>query len=91
MIQENLETNFLVHLLYRKLILVEIEKKVIEISCGLMDDDIYSTEDAIDALMQVIDLIEMERQGIMGDIGSGYKKGETVEEPYLDYLIVYKN
>ncbi len=78
MIEENFETNFLVHQLYRKLTLVEVEKKVIEISCSLMNDEIYSIEDAVDALMQVIDLIEMERQGITSDIESSLKKTEKV-------------
>ncbi len=78
MIQENLETNFLVHQLYRKLVLVEVEKKVIEISCSLMNDEVYSVEDAVDGLMQVIDLIEMERQGIVNDIGLHLKKSAEV-------------
>lgn len=90
MIKENLESSFLVHQLHRKLAIVEIEKKVIEISCALMDDEIYSTEDAVDALMQVIDLIEMERQGIISDMKSSYKQSEEMGTSIREYMGVYR-
>ncbi len=55
---------------------------IIEISCNLMTDEIYSTEDAVDALLQVIDLIEMERQGIVSDIGSNPEKRSKLAEAF---------
>lgn len=91
MIGEKLNMNFLVQKLHRKLALVEVEKKVIEISFSLMDDEIYSTEDAVDALMQVLDLIEIEHQGIISDIGSGYKQSEKMGTSIREYMGVYEN
>jgi len=64
------QENILAEQLNRKLALVEIEKKLIELSCSLISDEIYSTEDAVDALLKVIDLIKLERQVITSDIRS---------------------
>lgn len=64
MLKEDLVRN-----LYRKLALAEIERELIKISCSLMEDDVYTVNDAVGELMEVIDLIEMERQGIESDIG----------------------
>ena len=90
MLQEKLETNSLVDHLHLKLALVEIEKKVIEISCSLMEDEIYSVDDAVDGLMQIIDLIEIERQGIISDMKSGYKQSEDTGNYCKEYMEVYR-
>lgn len=68
MLSENVNKDYLVTKLYRKLALVEIESKLIKISCSLMDDEVYTIEDAVQELIEIINLIEMERQGIMSDI-----------------------
>lgn len=34
-----------------------------------MDDEVYTIDDAVHELMEIINLIELERQGIMSDIG----------------------
>lgn len=62
-LQEDLTRN-----LYRKLTLVEIERELIKISCSLMEDDVYTVDDAVGELTKIIDLIEMERQGIVSDM-----------------------
>lgn len=64
MLKEDLVRN-----LYRKLALVEIERELIKISCSLMEDDVYTVDDAVGELIKIIDLIEMERQGIVSDMG----------------------
>lgn len=76
MINEKLEMNLLVNKLDQKIILVEIEKKVLEISYSLLDDDIYSTNDAVNELMQVVALIEVEREAVMSDIGKVLSEGK---------------
>lgn len=67
-VKEKLEKGFLVNKLYKKLSLVEIERQLIKISCNLMEDEVYTVDDAVEALIEVINLIEVEREGIMSDI-----------------------
>lgn len=33
-----------------------------------MEDDVYTVDDAVGELIEIIDLIEMERQGIVSDM-----------------------
>lgn len=68
MLNQKVNKNDLVRKLYRKLTLVEIERQLIKISCNLMEDEVYTVDDAINEIVEIIDLIEMERQGIMNDI-----------------------
>ncbi|GGN67460.1 MULTISPECIES: hypothetical protein [Oceanobacillus] len=69
MLREKVLKEDLVRNLYRKLALVEIERALIKISCSLMEDDVYTVDDAVGELIKIIDLIEMERQGIVSDMG----------------------
>ncbi len=62
---------------------------MIEVSRSLIDD-VYSIEDAVDALIQMIDLIEMERQGIISDMRSGYKQREEKGTFCKEYVGVYR-
>lgn len=68
MLREKVLKEDLVRNLYRKLALVEIERELIKISCSLMEDDVYTADDAVSELVKIIDLIEMERQGIVRDM-----------------------
>ncbi len=68
MLNQKVNKNDLVRKLYRKLTPVEIERQLIKISCNLMEDEVYTLDDAINEIVEIIDLIEMERQGIMNDI-----------------------
>lgn len=77
MLKENLNKDYLVKSLYRKLALTEIEGKLIQISCSLMEDEVYTIENATRELVEVIYLIEMEREGIMGDIRALEKEDVT--------------
>lgn len=69
MTTQTAQKEVLVNKLYRKLALVEMERKLIKVSCNLMEDEVYTVEDAAHELMEIISLIEMERQGIISDIG----------------------
>lgn|SRR5699024_1391365 len=73
MAKEILDDHVLTHKLNQKLVLVEIEQQLIKISCGLIDDDMYTKEDAIIALMEALALIDMEQQSLMGEINAEYK------------------
>ena len=68
MLREKVLKEDLVRNLYRKLFLVEIERELIKISCSLMEDDVYTVDDAVGELIEIIDLIEMERKGIVSDM-----------------------
>ena len=68
MLREKVRQENLVRNLYRKLALVEIERELIKISCSLMEDDVYTVDDAVGELIEIIDLLEMERQGIVSDM-----------------------
>ena len=68
MSQEKAKKDYLVKKLYRKLALVEIESQLIQISCNLMDDEVYTVDEAVHELIEIINLVEMERQVIMTDI-----------------------
>lgn len=68
MLREKLLKDDLVRKLYRKLALVEIERKLIKISCSLMEDEVYTAGDAVEEIEEIINIIEMERQGIMHEI-----------------------
>ncbi|MFA1822765.1 hypothetical protein ACDX78_21880 [Virgibacillus oceani] len=69
MTTQTAQKELLVNKLYRKLALVEMERKLIKVSCNLMEDEVYTVDDAAHELMEIISLIEMERQGIISDIG----------------------
>lgn len=69
MATQTAQKDVLVNKLYGKLALVEMERKLIKISCNLMEDELYTVDDAVQELMDIIQLIEMERRGIMSDIG----------------------
>lgn len=68
MSQGKAKKDYLVKKLYRKLALVEIESQLIQISCNLMDDEVYTVDEAVHELIEIINLIEMERQVIMSDM-----------------------
>ena len=69
MLTEKVSKEELARKLYRKLALVEIERELIKIPCSLMEDDVYTVDDAVCELIKIIDLIEMERQGIVSEMG----------------------
>lgn len=68
MLEQKINNDDLVKVLYRKLVLVEIERQLIKISCSLMEDEVYTVDDAVDEILELINVIELERQGIMSDI-----------------------
>lgn len=68
MIKKKTNKDYLVQKLYWKLALLEIERQFIKISCNLMDDEEYTVDDAVHELIEVISLIEMEREGVSRDI-----------------------
>lgn len=69
MLEQKINNDNLAKVLYRKLALVEIERQLIKISCGLIEDEVYTVDDAVDEILELIHLIELERQGIMSDMG----------------------
>lgn len=68
MLREKVLKEDLVRKLYRNLALVEIESELIKISFSLMEDDVYTVDDAVAKLIEIINLLEMERQGIVKDM-----------------------
>jgi len=68
MLKEGVNKDHLVSRLYSKLALVEMESKLIKISCSLMEDEVYTQEDAVQELIEIIDIIEIERQGVVRDM-----------------------
>jgi len=77
MMKEERKTNILADNLYRRLALVEIERRIMEISCCLLGDELYSKEDAFNGLMEVLSLVEVEQQVIMNEIKLGKKESEA--------------
>lgn len=68
MINQTFANDYLVNKLYQKLALLEMESKLIKISCRLMEEELYMMEDAVEEIMEIIELIEMELQEVMCDI-----------------------
>lgn len=66
--EDHFNSNVLVEHLNRKLALVEIERQLMELSNGLLNDEVYSRKDAIKTLFKVLTLIEVEREVIMNEI-----------------------
>lgn len=88
--KENLNSSFLTYKLHQKLILVEIKKKILKVSYGLIEDEMYSTENAVDDLTEVIGLIQMEQQGIMSEIEMHKRdrQGEQLKEEFELYYVM---
>jgi|HigsolmetaGSP11D_1036233.scaffolds.fasta_scaffold06034_4 hypothetical protein len=68
MLDQKVNKNDLVRKLYRRLTLVEIETKLIKISCNLMEDEVYTVDDAVNEIIEILNLIEMESEEIMNDL-----------------------
>lgn len=68
MIKENIDKSSLVRKLNQKLVLVEMESKLLSISCSLLEDEIYTIENATEDLIEIIELIELEQQAVMSEI-----------------------
>jgi len=69
--KKQIDTDILIENLNRNLALTEIEAKLTKISYGLLDDELYSDADAVNDLLEVLSLIELERQVIIKRIKPG--------------------
>lgn len=50
-------------LLYIKWPLAEIKFKLLNVVCSLLDDELYSIEDAVKGLIEIVDIIELHERG----------------------------
>lgn len=48
--------------LQSKWMLVDMKSKIIQTVCCLLDDQLYTKENAIESLLEIVSLIEMEEQ-----------------------------
>ncbi|GIO22510.1 hypothetical protein [Oceanobacillus sp. J11TS1] len=69
MITEKKQEDLLIRELNRKLLLGEIEEKVLSITYNLLSDKLYAIDDAIPELIEAIILLNQEQQVIIQEIG----------------------
>ncbi len=62
------ENDLLIKELYRKLFFLEIQHDLLSLCTYIMTDDLYTPEDAVNRIIEVVEVLEGEQSGILKDM-----------------------
>ena len=62
--KEGLDQRNFVNELNSKLILIDMKSRIVQTVCSLVDDQVYTKNDAVYSLLEVVALIELEEQKV---------------------------
>ncbi|MEI3611150.1 hypothetical protein [Pseudogracilibacillus sp. SO30301A] len=69
-----MDMNYIMGKVNQKLTVLEIEQKIIHIAMGLMDEEVYSRNDAVMDLIDVIESLNFENDGLLNEIRKARKE-----------------
>ena len=68
-----MDINYIMGIVNQKLAVLEIEQKIIHISMGLMDEEVYTRKDAVMDLIDVVESLNFEQEGFLNEIRKAKK------------------
>lgn len=70
------EQSIVLNDLLSKLTLIDMKKRIVQTMCSLMGDELYTKDDAVRDLMEVVVMIEMEEKAVdRGVVRDGLEVG----------------
>lgn len=69
-----MDMNYIMGKVNQKLAVLEIEQKIIHISMNLMDEKVYTRNDAVIDLIDVIESLNFEYDGLLNEIREARKE-----------------
>lgn len=69
-----MDMNYIMGRVIQKLAVLEVEQKIIHISMNLMDKEFYTRNDAVIDLLDVIESLNFEYEGLLNEIRKARKE-----------------
>lgn len=71
---EKMDMNYIMGRVIQKLAVLEVEQKIIHISMNLMDKEVYTRNDAVIDLLDVIESLNFEYESLLNEIREARKE-----------------